>query len=131
MLQIKDLPSKTIDNIKRCRYDSIIEKHEGPGQWEAVLKYFNPDFIEIDKKFILLPVDSKYHKNITLLRTIIDKEEEIITLFLKDTTYVERPEDEFTDAGFIAICEKIPGEIFYIAIVYHEWFIIKESFCGV
>ena len=47
-------------------------------------------------------------------------------IFLKDTTNVENPEDEFFYAGFVGICECVQDEAFYIAIVYHEWFIIDE-----
>ena len=30
-------------------------------------------------------------------------------------------------AGFLAICDKVPGEEWFIAIVYHEWFIIENA----
>jgi hypothetical protein len=43
-----------------------------------------------------------------------------------DIRFVENPDDETFFAGFLAICEKVPDETFYIAIVYHEWFIIDE-----
>jgi hypothetical protein len=126
MIQLKNLTKDTIDKIKSYRYDRIIEKHEGPEQWSSVIEYHNPDFIEIDKKPVLLPIDQEQHRNITILRTITDKEEKTITVFLKDTTYVEEPEDEWFMAGFVAICDKVLGEDFFIAILYHEWFIIDE-----
>ena len=125
MFNIKDLSSKSLNRIKLYKYDSIIEKHEGPMHWESILEYGSPDFLEIDNKSILLPLESKHLQNITVLRTIIDKDERVITIFLKDTTYVERPEEEFF-SGFLAICERVPNEEFYIAILYHEWFIIEE-----
>lgn len=126
MPHIEELSPKTIDKIKSYRYDSIIEKHEGPRCWESVLEYYNPDFMEIDKKIILLPLDREHHKNITILRKTIDKEEKLLIIFLKDTTYIEKSEDECSSGGFVAICEKVPDEEFYLVILYHEWFIIEE-----
>ncbi len=48
-----------------------------------------------------------------------------LTIFLKDTTFVDDPEMEIFWGGFVAVCDKMPGETFYIAILYHEWFIIE------
>jgi hypothetical protein len=28
-------------------------------------------------------------------------------------------------AGFLAVCERLPGEQFFVASVYHEWFIFE------
>ena len=128
MIQIETLTKKSIEKIKSFRYDRIIEKHEGPEQWDSILKYYDPEFMEINGKAVLLPLDREQHRNITILRVITDKEDKILTLFLKDTTYVENPEDELFSAGFVAICERVQGEEFYIAILYHEWFIIDENF---
>jgi hypothetical protein len=124
MLKINKLSKNAIEKIKSCRYDRIIEKHEGPERWDSVLEFYQPEFIEIDGKPVLLPIDQEHHKNITILRSAIDREEKTLTVFLKDTTYVERQEDEFFSAGFVAICDKVTGEEFFIAILYHEWFII-------
>jgi hypothetical protein len=46
---------------------------------------------------------------------------------LKDTTYIDNPRREFLDAGYVAVCDKFSGEDFYIAIVYHEWFMVDNS----
>ena len=126
MIQLKNLTKDTIDKIKSYRYDRIIEKHEGPEQWSSVIEYHHPEFIEINGKPVLLPIDQEQHRNITVLRVITDKEEKTMTVFLKDTTYVEEPENEWFAAGFVVICDKVPGEDFFIAILYHEWFIIDE-----
>jgi hypothetical protein len=45
-----------------------------------------------------------------------------LTLFLRDPTYGE----EWYDSGFLAICEKLPGQEFFLATVYHEWFVIDN-----
>lgn len=74
--------------------------------------------------YMLLPIDQKQHQNITILRSAIDNKDKLLTIFLKDTTYVEEPELEHFTAGFIAICEKVADEDFFVAIIYHGWFII-------
>ena len=126
MIQLKNLSKDTIEKIKSYRYDRIYEKHEGPEQWSYIIGRNDAEFIEIAGKPVLLPIEKEQHANITILRTIIDKEEKTIIVFLKDTTYVDDPEDEWFMAGFVAICDKVPGEEFFIAILYHEWFIIEE-----
>jgi len=126
MIKIKTLRSSVLKKIKSYRYDLMIEKHEGPENWDSVIQYNKPEFMEINGKSVLLPINRKHHKNITILRVLTDEKEKTLTIFLKDTTYVKDPDDEIFFAGFLTICEKVPDEDFYIAIVYHEWFIIDE-----
>lgn len=127
MLKFNNISQNAIEKIKSYRYDRIIEKHEGPGSWDSVLEYYQPEFIDVNGKSVLLPIDQEHHKNITILRVIVEQEDKSLTIFLKDTTYVENTQDEFFSAGFMAVCDKVPGEEFFIAIVYHEWFIINEN----
>lgn len=125
-MKVKDLSSETLQKIKVYRYDRFVEKHEGPFDWEGVLKYYEPEFLEIEGRSVLLPLDKERHANIKILRTTTDKEDKILTIFLKDTTYSDSPDDEFFTAGFVAICDKVPNEDFFITIFYHEWFILEE-----
>ena len=127
MMQFNELTGIALDKIKSYRFDRIIEKHEGPEHWRSMIEWYDLEFIEIDKRAVLLPVGQEHHKHITILRTAIDKEETILTVFLKDTTHVVQPEHEYFEAGFVAICEKVSNEDFFIAILYHEWFIIDEQ----
>ncbi len=64
------------------------------------------------------------HLNITILRTIVGDGGKSLTLFLKDTTYCRDPKEEFLSAGFLAVCDRVPGERFYLAHVFHEWFML-------
>jgi hypothetical protein len=50
-----------------------------------------------------------------------------LVVFLKDMTFVEDPKYEMFDAGYVAICDRLPNEDFFIAILYHEWFIIENN----
>jgi hypothetical protein len=76
---------------------------------------------------VLLPIGKEHLPNITVLRCIASDDGQTLTLFLKDTTFATDPRYETLMAGFLAICDKMPGEDFFVAIVYHEWFIIRND----
>ncbi len=113
-----------LERIRSYRWDRIIEKHEGPEGWDSVLEYYDPEFLVLGEHTVLLPVVKDQHPNITLLRSIVGDGGASLTLFLKDTTYCQDPDDAWICAGFVAVCDRVPGEDFFIAILYHEWFII-------
>ena len=124
-MKVRDLSQETLQEIKAYRYDRLVGKHEGPFDWEDMFKYYEPEFLELDGRFVLLPLDKSRHANITILRIVIDKEGKTLTIFLKDTTYSDSSDDEFF-SGFVAICDKVPDENFFTTIFYHEWFILDE-----
>jgi hypothetical protein len=123
-MKLADLSLDTIAKIKSVRWDRIIEKHEGPEDWESVLRWYEPEFLTIADHWVLLPVERSHHPNITILRTIVSQDERVLPIFLKDTIYYG--DDPFS-AGFLAVCEQVAGEGFFLATVYHEWFIIERS----
>ena len=122
-MKLADMSAAARDRIKRLRYDSILEKHQGPEKWSAALEYEQPDFLDVEGRAVLLPVPDAVHPNITVLRAIEGDQGRSLTLFLKDTTRVPDPSQEAFFAGFLAICDKIDGEEFFIAIVHHDWFL--------
>src|SRR5260370_358881 len=120
-MKLADLQPETVERIRRLRYDRIIEKHEGPERWSWVLEDYNTDFLLVDGRHVLLPIPGEQLSNIVVLRCIVGDGEQSLTLFLKDRTFVENSVDE-TFAGRVAICDKMPGSDFFIALVYHEWY---------
>ena len=122
-MKLAQLSQTTISKIKTVRWDRIIEKHEGPEDWESVLRYSSPEFMDIDGRWVLLPVESSSHANITILRTLWSADGNSVTIFLKDTTY----DDDPIFSGFLAVCDRLVGENFYLAVVYHEWFVIDNK----
>ncbi len=122
-MKFADLSPEAIAKIKTVRWDRIIEKHEGPERWKSVLRYTDPDFLMVDGHPVLLPIDKERHANITILRSIPSADGHTLTLFLKDTTYG----DDWDMAGYMAVCDKVAGEDFFLAVVYHEWFIIEPN----
>jgi len=115
-----------IEKISACYYDRIIEKHEGPEDWAATLRFYDLEMFEVEGYRVLFPLYRRQHKNITILRCIVSQNQQVLTLFLKDTTHVEDPDDELFWGGFLAICEKFPDEDFYLTTLYHEWFIVDN-----
>src|SRR5215210_6854512 len=99
-MKLAELSLQTIGRIETYRWDRIIEKHEGPETWSSVLKYYDPEFIEIDQYNVLLPVGKEHHPNITILRHSVAGDGKMLVIFLKDTTFVDKPEDERFFAGF-------------------------------
>jgi hypothetical protein len=122
-LKLSELSSATLEHIKTLRFDQILEKHEGPPKWASELEYGEPEFMSIDGFDVLLPIEKTNHAKITILRCIPSADGNTLTIFLSDKTYFPDPEFE-KYAGRLAICEKITGTQFYIASVYHEWFVI-------
>ncbi|MFN8487635.1 MAG: hypothetical protein U0350_08600 [Caldilineaceae bacterium] len=116
----------TIEKISACHYDRIIEKHEGPEDWAGTLQFYDLDMFEVEGYRVLFPLDRRHHKNITILRCIVSQNQQMLTIFLKDTTHVEDPDEEMFWGGFLAICEKFPDEDFYLTTLYHEWFIVDN-----
>ncbi len=121
-MRLADLSPEIIEKIKTYRYDRIIEKHEGPERWSSILEFYEPEFLQIDGEDVLLPIGSDQHPNVTILRTIRSVDQDVLIVFLKDTTYY----DDWFSSGFMAVCERFPGERFLLATVYHEWFIFEN-----
>lgn len=121
------MPDAVVRRIKSRRYDQILEKHEGPESWASVLEWHEPEFMSVNGYNILLPVARDRHANIKILRCIPSADERTLTLFLKDTGGIGNPQDELFYAGRVAVCDKFDGEGFYLAILYHEWFIIEDK----
>ena len=123
-MKLSDLSQETLEKIKSVRWDRIIEKHEGPEDWESVLRWQEPEFLIIEGHPVLLPVEKSHHANITILRTIASFDGNSLTIFLKDTTFYG--DDPFS-AGYMAVCDRVADEGFFLTILYHEWFIIERS----
>lgn len=122
-MQLADLSQECLDAIKSLRWDRIIEKHEGPERWDSVFRWADPEFMDIEGRLVLLPIERDRHSNITILRAIWSADGNALTLFLRDTTYG----DDWDVSGYMAVCDRMANQEFYVATLYHEWFIIERS----
>ncbi|MBI4906651.1 MAG: hypothetical protein HY820_23690 [Acidobacteria bacterium] len=118
LMLLQDLPAETRERLTNVRFDRMIEKHEGPWEWDWWLK--RAEFLNVDGRYVLLPIPHKDHANIRVLRTVMSADEQTLMVYHLDTTY---DSDEML-AGRVAICERYPGADFYVAMFYHEWYTI-------
>lgn len=122
-MKVADLSPETLAKIKSVRWDRLIEKHEGPEDWDGEFRDGDPEFLLVEGHSVLLPVDQSHHPNITILRSLLSCDGNSLTLFLQDTTHSA----EWYESGYLAVCDKVAGEPFFLAILYHEWFVIERS----
>ena len=119
-MKLASLPPELLEEIGCSSYDQIVEKHEGPWTWDSSLDFC--EFITTGGRDVLLPIDREHHANVTILRCIVSSDEQSLTVFLTDTTY-----DEGVFAGFVAVCDRFQNQDFYVAILYHEWYVIENE----
>lgn len=143
-MKLADLAEATRQKIAKVRWDRIIEKHEGPEDWSCLvaddserLIFANrpdydpftcqiedvPEFLIIDNRPVLLPIPRKYHPNVAIDRTIWSVDGNSVTIFLTDTTFGS----DWFEIGFLAVCDRVAGEDFWLAIIYHERFVIEPD----
>jgi hypothetical protein len=119
-MKLADLSCELLEEIRASQYDQVIEKHEGPWTWDSSLEFC--EFINVNGRYALLPIDRERHANITILRSVVSDDGLSLTVFLSDTTY-----DKGILAGFVAVCDRFRGQDFYVAILYHEWYIVENE----
>ena len=112
--------------IASWRWDRIIEKHEGPHSWESTLRYSDVDFLEVEEKQILLPLDSEQRNQLEIRKIMTTQSQNEVILYLINHWYKQFGYKE-QHCGFIAICEKFPEQNFFVATAYHEWFVIENQ----
>lgn len=135
-MRIADLSDATLAKIRARKFDQILEKHEGPERWEAELEHGEVEFMEISGRWVLLPVPQEWHEKIRIVRVVVSEEGDTLIIFLRNGWYSEAydripftPETEHYE-GFAAICERVPGEEFFIADFYHEWWAVHNDVAG-
>ena len=121
-MKLANLSDAQIAKLKETRIDEFIEKHEGPFQWKSHLKYRAPEFVDLANHSVLLPLSKEHHKNLKLLRCIVSEDGRTLTIFLQDFTYDANEDSNLN--GYVAICEKFDDTQGFIAVFYHEWYVI-------
>jgi hypothetical protein len=126
-MKLADLSAVTRQKIAKVKWDGIFEKHEGPYDWSWVFRTTDDEndlaFLTIDDRPVLLPIYPEHYANVEILRTIWSADGNSVTIFLTDTTYYQVSDR----IGYLAVCEKVVGEEFWLAIIYHERFIIESD----
>lgn len=125
-MHLASLSPDIIKRLETIKYDYFVEKHEGPWTYSGLLDDDGPDLLALGGFHVLLPIERTRHGHVTPLRIIESADGRSLTLFLKDTSFVDQPTDEYFQAGFVAICERFADDPFYVAVCYHEWYMIDN-----
>jgi len=119
-MKLADLSAETIQKIGKVKWDGIFD-------WDWVFRTAENkndlEFVTIDNRPVLLPIDSEHYANIEILRAIWSADANSVTIFLTDTTYYQASDR----IGYLAVCEKVAGEEFWLTVIYHERFIIEPD----
>jgi hypothetical protein len=121
-MKLNEVPAEVLERVEACRWDRIIEKHEGPWDWRYDLKDDYVEVMNIDGFDVLLPIDKHHHTNVTIDRCSPSSDGTTLTIFLHDRSY-DMGMDMF--AGRLAVCERVPEQNWFIAIVYHECWVTR------
>ena len=135
-MQVSSLSDALIQNLKDYPVDKMIEKHEkthwdsyltertlemwSNGELITVTSSVDVEFLHTNGLYILLPVPTANHENITINQCIVSDDKQSVVLFLNDRTYF--PDDEI-DSRFMAVCRKIPECDGYICCLYHSTYL--------
>lgn len=109
------------------RYDRSVGKHEGPFAWRDIVepvipegaggdRPLTPEFLALDGRVVLLPVERDHHANLTRLRAVASDDGRCLTLFLTDST-----QGDGASAGRMAFFEQAPEGGWFLCTVWHEW----------
>ena len=101
-MKIEDLAPEVRSKLGRVRYDHFVGKHEGPWEYESWPGQEELEFLSAAGLWILLPIDRDNHSNITFERVIASQDAQTLTIFLRDTTFVDSPSDSL-DGYFLAV----------------------------
>lgn len=126
-MKFADLSVATRQKIGKLESDRILEKHEGPYNWNwsfrTAERAADIEFFTIDRRPVLLPIDPEHYANVEISKAIWSADGNSVTIFLTDTTYYQVSDR----IDYLAVCEKVIGEEFLLAIIYHERFVIEPD----
>jgi hypothetical protein len=129
-MKLADLSPARRAWLATCRYDSLIEKHEGPWRWGGYLldSEDHAEFLVLADYEVLLPVPADHNPYITVLHSVADAAGQFVTLWLKDMYLASRyrgyrEEDAWGWAGHLAVGQRAPEADWYVAVFYHEMYL--------
>lgn len=128
-MRFAEIPGEVLETLKTWRYDRIIEKHEGPERWESYLKHNSADPVDVGGHPVLIPRWWEDPLDISVLRWYPSPDGNSLTVFFKDPTLGQyySVDDEWSWAGYLAVCDRVGDSELFAAVVYHEWFIVENA----
>jgi hypothetical protein len=102
-MRLSDLTPAGLARLKQIRFDMIIEKREGPEEWDGWRLQAGPEGCEVTTLGgfdVLLPVPQKHHAAIALVSApAVSSDGRTLTLFLADRSYGHDDESYSQHAG--------------------------------
>lgn len=133
-LKVADLSPEQIAKFLWWRCDQLYEKHESWGNWGSTLEYHSGQFVDIEGHPILLLHLPDDLSNLLIDDYALSADELVMTLFLRDYSFVDDPENlddwDTMSSGYVAICYRPEGEQFYAAVIYHARYIVPGPMKG-
>jgi hypothetical protein len=118
-MKLGDLSEEVQLRLKNYTVDYLMEKHEG-------FNCYNDErgcsFLLVNIYNVLIPIPERNHPNITILKAYFSHDNQSLTLILKDMTDIDTSDDDWIYTHyveFVLICEKFPGEDFFVTIFFH------------
>lgn len=109
-MKFAELSAEAIAKIKGCGIDQLHDKHEHFG-WEWRAEPGRVEFMTIAHRAVLLPVRPGDHADIRIRRSVPSADDESLVVFL--THVIEHEDDDY-----IAFWQRVPGEAFYLTLLY-------------
>lgn len=133
-LGLEDLTPEQIAKFGWWRCDQLYEKHESWGNWQESLKYQEGYLIEVSGHPILLPHLPEDPTKLHVDDYTLSADGVVMTIFLKDFSYIDNAENpsswDLMTSGYVAICYRVEGEEFYVAVVYHARYVVPGPMNG-
>ncbi len=113
-MDVRTITINLKEKLKGYHLDLLFEKHESYGDY-----YYNLNStiqsLEFDDYSIILPIPEEQICNIEILNFYLNKDLNLITIFMKDYSYGDNLAD-----NYIAIAERIPDTNCFVTTYYHS-----------
>lgn len=124
-MKLEELTPAVLEQLETVRFDRFSAQYEGLWDYKWWLKEEGAEFLQAAEHWVLLPTESRHWPHITFERVIESRDRRTLTLFGRDATFAGTGSDEDSTAGFLAVCEKFPGQEFFVATFYHDRYLIE------
>ncbi|MDM8562223.1 hypothetical protein QUF54_02600, partial [Candidatus Marithioploca araucensis] len=113
--KLSELSLEAREKIKSHSWDKIVGTPESSSPWGFFLDFNNPELMDIEGYYVLLPMQQEWFYRQTIQRCILSADGNTLILSFQDLSYGDNSEPLF-----LAICDKLPGEDFFLTTTLYE-----------
>jgi len=115
-MKLSELSEEVREKIKSHNWKKMVGTRESSSSsWEYILDFYNPELVDIEGYHVLLPMRKDRFSSQTIQRCIPSADGNTLTLSFQDLSYGDDSEPHF-----LAICDKLPGEDFFLTTTLYE-----------